>query len=201
MHGGPSGSHDASMDLSQALLIERLRAFVRLKGGYPIPLAGAVYWLALAALGQFVTGKQWVYWAFITSGAIFPLALLFAAITRVNFMKDKTAVSSVLFPAFASMFLFWPIAVAAFWDEVDIAPLALAIGMSIHWPVIGWTYGRTALYTGHALVRAVAVFAIWIALPDQRYTTLPLAVAIVYLLTVALILIEAARLSRRAPIS
>lgn len=185
------------MDLETQLLNERLSAFVRLKGGYPIPLAGAVYWLALAALGWFVTEKQWVFWAFVTSGAIFPLALLFASLTRINFMKDKTAVGSVLFPAFASMFLFWPIAIAAFWDEVDIAPLALAIGMSIHWPVIGWSYGRTAIYTGHAFMRAIAVFAIWIFLPDHRYTTLPLAVAIVYVLTVAVILIEAARLSKR----
>lgn len=185
------------MDLEQQLLKERLAAFVRLKGGYPIPLAGAVYWLSLAGLGQIITGEQWVFWAFVTSGAIFPLALMFAALTRVNFMKDKSVAGSVLFPAFASMFLFWPIAIAAFWDEVDIAPLALAIGMSIHWPVIGWSYGRTAIYTGHAFMRAIAVFAIWILLPDQRYTTLPLAVAIVYLLTVAIILIEAARLSRQ----
>lgn len=185
------------MDLEQQLLKERLAAFVRLKGGYPIPLAGAVYWLSLAGLGQIITGKQWVFWAFVTSGAIFPLALGFAALTRINFMKDKSAAGSVLFPAFASMFLFWPIAIAAFWDEVDIAPLALAIGMSIHWPVIGWSYGRTSIYTGHALVRAIAVFAIWIFLPDQRYTTLPLAVAIVYLLTVAVILLEAARLSKQ----
>ena len=185
------------MDLETLLLKERLAAFVRLKGGYPIRLAGAVYWLGLAALGWFVDGKQWVFWAFVTSGAIFPLALLFASLTRINFMKDKTAVDSVLFPALASMFLFWPIAIAAFWDEVDIAPLALAIGMSIHWPVIGWSYGKTAIYTGHAFARAIAVFAIWILLPDQRYTTLPLAVAIVYLLTVAVILVEAARLSKQ----
>jgi hypothetical protein len=170
---------------------------VRLKGGYPIPLAGAVYWLGLAVLGWYVDGKQWVFWAFVTSGAIFPLALLFAALARNNFMKDKSVVGSVLFPAFASMFLFWPIAIAAFWDAVDIAPLALAIGMSIHWPVIGWSYGQTAIYTGHALVRAIAVFTIWIALPDQRYTTLPLAVALVYLLTVAVILVAAARLSKQ----
>ena len=186
------------MDLERELLSDRLAAFVRLKGGYPIPLAGAVYWLALAGLGHIIAGKQWVFWAFVTSGAIFPLALALGAPTQANFMKDKSAAGSVLFPAFASMFLFWPIAIAAFWDEVDIAPLALAIGMSIHWPVIGWSYGRTAIYTGHALVRAIAVFAIWILLPDQRYTTLPLAVAVVYLLTVAIILLEAARLSRNA---
>jgi hypothetical protein len=185
------------MDLESALLRERLAAFVRLKGGYPIPLAGAAYWLGLAALGYFMTGKAWVIWAFIGSGAIFPLALLFARIARVNFMQDKTAVGSVFFPAFVSMFLFWPMAIAAFWTEVDLAPLILAIGMSIHWPVIGWSYGRTAIYTGHALARAIAVFAVWIAWPQDRYTMIPLVVAAAYLITVAIILVDAARLSKR----
>ena len=189
------------MNLEQDLLRERLAAFVRLKGGYPVPLAGAAYWLWLAALGLYVTGETWTIWAFITSGAIFPLALVFAAITRIDFMKDKSAAGSVLFPAFVSMFLFWPMAIAAFWDAPDLAPLILAIGMSIHWPVIGWSYGRTAIYSGHALVRAIAVFALWIAFPEYRYTALPLAVAVVYLLTVGVILIDAARLSKRTDLA
>ena len=60
----------SAMDLEGALLRERLAAFVRLKGGYPIPLAGAAYWLALYGLGHVMTGERWVFWAFVTSGAI-----------------------------------------------------------------------------------------------------------------------------------
>jgi hypothetical protein len=122
---------------------------------------------------------------------------VFASITRIDFMKDKSAAGSVLFPAFVSMFLFWPMAIVAFWDAPDLVPLIFAIGLSIHWPVIGWSYGRTALYTAHALVRAIAVFAIWIVYDEQRYTLIPLAVAAVYLITVVAILIDAARLSKR----
>jgi len=53
-------------------------------------------------------------------------------------MRDKTAVMDALWPAFVSMLLFWPIAISAYWTYPQLVPLVLAIGMSIHWPVIGW---------------------------------------------------------------
>lgn len=38
--------------------------------------------------------------------------------------------------------------------------------------------------------RAVVVTAIWIALPDARFTLLPLSVAVIYLLTVIVIYVD-----------
>ena len=83
----------------------------------------------------------------------------------------------MLFPAFASMLLFWPIAFAAFGSAVQLVPLILAIGMSIHWPVVGWTYGRTGLYTAHAIARALVCLFIWARMPESRFTLLPLSVS------------------------
>ena len=185
------------MSLHDDLLRERLGAYIRLRGGYPIPLAGAVYWLGLAALGyRMFLPDQWTFIAFVLSGSIFPLALLFSRLLRINFMRDRTAVSDVMFPAFIAMFLFWPMVIAAWWTNVQLVPLILAIGMSLHWPVIGWTYGRTALYTAHAVVRAIVCFLIWWLLPDGRFTLLPLSVAVIYLLTVIAIFIDSRRLAR-----
>jgi hypothetical protein len=62
--------------------------------------------------------------------------------------------------------------------------------------VIGWSYGKTALYTAHALVRAVVVFIIWMWMPQERLWLLPLSVSVIYLLSVAAILFEATRLTR-----
>jgi hypothetical protein len=92
---------------------------------------------------------------------MFPVAMLLARLLRNDFMRDRTAVSDLLFPAFTSMMLFWPIAITAWWTYPPLVPLILGIGMSIHWPVIGWTYGRTAIYTAHAVVRAIACFVLW----------------------------------------
>jgi len=99
-------------------------------------------------------------------------------------MKDRSAVTDVLDPAFIGMLLFWPVAIAAFWNYPALVPLILAIGMSQHWPIVGWSYGKTVLYSAHAIVRALLGFAIWNWLPSGRTTILPLSVALIYVSTV-----------------
>jgi len=182
------------MSLKSDLQQERLSAYRRLRGGYPIPLAGALWWLGAAAVGYYKVPHQlWIFCAFVGSGLIFPMALGLGTIFRSNFMKDRTAVTGVLFPAFLSMLLFWPIAIAAWWTNAELVPLILGIGMSIHWPVIGWSYGRTGIYSAHAVVRAAACFYIWNWMPEDRFTLLPLTVAGIYLVTVLVVLIDSGR--------
>ena len=144
----------------------------------------------LGTMGYFLHSRNlWIFLAFVTSGAIFPLAILFARLFKADFLHDKTAATDVLLPAFASMLLFWPIAISAYWTYPQLVPLVLAIGMSIHWPVIGWLYARTAIYITHAVVRAVACFALWNWWPSSRFTVLPFTVSAIYLLTVWAILV------------
>lgn len=188
-----------TLDLTQALLAEREAAYRRLRGGFPIPLAGATWWLALAALGTTLTPGYWIFVAFVSSGIIFPLALLYARLFGVPFMQDRTAVSSVILPAFVSMLCFWPLAVAAWWHHAPLVPLVLAVGMALHWPVIGWSYARTGLFSAHAVVRAVGGFALWQWMPAHRFTLLPLFVAVVYVATVALILADVRKARAAAP--
>jgi hypothetical protein len=185
------------MDLRGEILKERLASYVRLRGGFPVPLAGATYWAAVGGLGYVVEPSQWVFWSFIASGTIFPLAILYAAIFRNNFLKDTNALGGVLLPAFISMLLFWPMAIAAWWTDAQLVPLVLAVGMSLHWPVIGWSYGRTALFAAHAVVRAIVVFLLWWLMPDGRFTMIPFAVAAIYLVTVVAILIDSGAQTRK----
>ena len=185
---------DRTLALRAQLRAERAAAYTRLRGGYPIPLAGAAWWAALGVGGYLApTPGHWIFGAFVTSGLIFPLALLFARLFRVDFRRDRTAVDDVIVPAFVSMLIFWPIAISAWWSHAALVPLVLAIGMSIHWPVIGWTYDRAALFSAHAVARAVTCFAIWNWLPAHRFTLLPLAVSAIYLVTVAAILVDTRR--------
>lgn len=187
--------------LAAALREDRLASYARLRGGFPIPIAGAIYWLVLAGAGLVLDLRGWMTIAMWGSGLIFPLALALAALFRCDFMRDRTAVSDLLFPTFASMFLFWPMLIAALETAPELGVLVLAIGMSIHWPVIGWSYGRTALFTAHAIMRAVLVFAVWTYLPDARLTVLPATVAGVYLVTVVAILIDSAQVRARRAVA
>lgn len=184
-------------ELRSAVKADRLSSYARLRGGFPIPLAGAVYWAALGAAGYFVDFQTWSLIAFFASGAIFPLALFFSAIFKNDFMKDRTSVGSVLIPAFISMLLFWAFIVAAMRDAQSMIPLLLAVGMSIHWPVIGWTYARTALYSAHAIARAVATLLLWLLFPEERLTWLPLSVSAIYLVTVVIIICDSGNVRTR----
>lgn len=187
--------HDTTDDIDELkarLLADRLASYRRLKGGFPVPLAGAAYWAVLTWAGYTLSVNGWITVAMWGSGLIFPLALLLAKLFRNNFMKDRTASGDVLLPTFIAMLLFWPMLAAAIWTAPQLAPLILAIGMSMHWPVIGWSYGRTALFTSHAVLRTLVAFAIWTWLPDARFTLVPLSVCVIYLVTVAAILVDVA---------
>jgi hypothetical protein len=182
--------------LSQAVYADREASFFRLRGGYPVPLAGAIWWAALGLLGFRVPVHLWILIAFASSGLIFPLAILLARILRNNFLSDRTCVADAQFPALVPMVLFWPIAFAAYPTQPALVPLILAIGLSVAWPVMGWLYGRTALFTTHALVRALVAFILWTWFPSTRFTWLPLSVAIIYLLTIAAVLVTSSESAR-----
>ncbi|WP_427454658.1 DUF7010 family protein [Litorimonas sp. WD9-15] len=187
------------METLKAQLTEhRLAQYIRLSGGAPIPIAGAIYWAALAWVGTFSDLQGWAAIAFPLSGAIFPLALIFAKILKCNFMKDKSAIGDVLLPTLISMLLFWPMLFMAGKSASPelIVPI-LAIGMSLHWPVIGWGYARTTLYTAHAVIRAVVVTYIWFTFPEHMLTLLPLSVALIYIATVIAIYVDVARLKSK----
>jgi hypothetical protein len=186
-------------DLRRTLLVEREATFFRLRGGYPIPLAGAIWWASLGVAGYWLPHhEQWNLLAFAMSGLIFPLAVLLAKVLGNSFMRDRTAIRDLLFPTIGSMAIFWPIAFSAFWSCPELVPLVLAIGMSVAWPVMGWIYGRTALFSAHAVVRAVVCFVIWNWFPRERFTGLPLAVSAIYLVSVVVVFVTSSRRYEKA---
>ncbi len=183
--------------LIEDLRAERLAAYARVRGGYPVPLAGMIYWLGLGVAGHYLALQTWLLLAFATSGVIFPLAVCLSWILRSPFLKDKTALGGLLIPTFIGMLLFWPMAVAAYWTAPGLTPLILAIGLSMHWPVIGWTYARTPLFAAHAIMRAIACFYIWRVMPAAATTLMPFTVAAIYGVTVMVILMDASLVRRR----
>lgn len=184
-------------ELDARLKHARLAAYAEARAGWPVPLAGATYWAVLAWLGTFVSEASWSFSAAILSGAIFPVAIAYAALFRNPFMKVSGPDQGVIFMAMGGMLLFWPIAVAAMWNFNALTPLILAIGMSSHWPVFGWSYGRPVPFLGHVFVRAAAAFTIWQYLPDSRFTLLPAAISGVYLTTVIALYADSGRVAAR----
>jgi hypothetical protein len=178
------------LELKEALQAEREASFFRLRGGYPIPLAGGLWWAGLALMGyRLHSHLQWILLTFYATALIFPLAVLLGRACRVNFMAERTAVSDVIWPAMGSMLLFWPMAFAAFPAYPEMVPLILGVGMSIMWPVVGCVYGRTVLFSAHAVV----CLGLWEWLPSGRFTVLPLAVSAIYLVWVVVLVVASSK--------
>ncbi|MEQ8404460.1 MAG: hypothetical protein RKE49_05130 [Oceanicaulis sp.] len=187
-------------DFDIALDLER-RRYARLAGyGVSLPMAGAVYWAALAGLGLVLGPENWGFAAAAMSGLIFPLGLGLQGVMRSPFMKAKSPLSRPVVWSVLAINLLWPAHIAIILTAPEIAPLSLAIGMALHWPVIGWVYGSN-FGIAHALVRTALVSAVWFALPDARFTVLPAAVALIYAATVIWIVRVRAVGTARAPVT
>ncbi|MGA0560149.1 DUF7010 family protein [Larkinella sp. VNQ87] len=170
------------MNFTELLDRERRHVFISSNGGIALPAAGAIYWLALGVAGFYLRPGLWMLVAFSASGLIFPLGLWLQKPLRANLML-KSPLAGLVGPALLSMMLSWPVTIAASGVHSSLAPLALAIGMSLHWPAIGWLFNCRVCHA-HALVRVLVVTAIWYGFPAERFTAVPLAVALVYVLTV-----------------
>jgi hypothetical protein len=184
------------MDLSETRAVidaERHRNYIAAGGGRALPVAGAIYWIGLAIAGLYLNDRLWCLLAFATSGLIFPLGLLLQRPTHSSAMS-KSAFGMLLFAALFSMLCFWGVTIPLFYEAREFVPLSLGIGMSLHWPVIGWMYGRTVLFSLHTAVRTAAVIALWYLYPLDRFALIPLAIAAIYLLTALAIAIDITRL-------
>ncbi|MFN7055348.1 DUF7010 family protein [Hyphomonas sp.] len=184
-------------ELNERLKQARLESYCRVRGGWPVPLAGGTYWAVLTLLGYTVSDEDWSWMAAMLSGSIFPIALLYGALFRNPFMKEKMPDQGVVFMAMAGMLMFWPAAILAMGANNDLVPLMLAIGMSTHWPVFGWSYGRPVPFLVHMIARGVLVTVIWVALPEARFTLLPLSVALIYLATVIALYVDSGEFRSR----
>lgn len=180
------------MSFAADLNAVRRDLYARAGGGAALPLAGMIYWGALALLAGRVPTETWVMAAYFGSGAIFPLGIALQKPTGSDVLA-KSELSGATFAGLIAMMLVWPITIAGSQGDPSFVPLSLAIGMSLHWPIVGWMYGRTVLYTSHALIRAAAVTGIWFALPDHRFDLIPAAVVGAYAISFLWILIDRPR--------
>jgi hypothetical protein len=180
------------------LQFERLSGLAEAGGGASLPAAGAVYWSALGLAGLFVEPRMWCLVAAFGSAAIFPLGIVLQRPFASRIIGGQGSVLDGVAPlAVLGINLLWPLYLALiFAKEYAFVPLALGLGMTVHWPVIGWLYNSRACFA-HAIVRTIAVSAIWYFVPEQRFIALPFAVAIIYAVTVVWLSAEAAA-ARRA---
>lgn len=177
-----------------ALAMERRRALVATRGLLPVPVAGVALWGGLGIAGFFWTPGTWCLVVLVGSLLATPVAV--AAVRRLaRHLAGATPLATLIPPAMLPVALSLALAAAAYRADPSLVPLVLVVGFACHWPVVGWLLG-TRVYAAHAVVRVLVGVALWLLVPDGRFTVLPLATAGVYAGTVVLVVGAVGRAGR-----
>jgi len=107
----------------------------------------------------------------------------------------KSPLATLILPALLPVALSLGMAIAAFQSDLSLVPLALVIGLASHWPAVGWMYG-TKIHSVHAFARVVIAVAIWFLWLVARFTWLPIAIGVLYVITAVWLLHEVRQLER-----
>ena len=159
----------------------------RSPGIVAFPVAGALYWLGLAIGGVVLTLDTWRIVALIGTAMLVPMAILIARIFKANlFAMDHPLASLGGLPMASVGLPLFALYIVLDGATIHLLPLALAIGTGLHFPIVGWMYG-SRVCAFHPLVRAVLALAVWLILPEGRFTILPLVVVAIYVVTAVLV--------------
>ena len=157
--------------------------FIRRSGGFlSFPLAGITAWTALGLTSLFVPATTALYVMLFATGAIFPLALGFAAATGQQVFQKGNTFASLMGQSVLMVNLLWALHFLLLLRRPDLAPLSLALGLGLHWIVFGWII-QARLGLIHAIVRTTACTAAYLYGGEHRLAAIAAAVVASYLLT------------------
>ena len=171
----------------------RLDLLSRSGGIVAFPVAGALYWLAMGICGYTLDHDSWRIVALIGSAMLFPTAFLLATLFKANiFVRDNPLASLAGLPMATVGLLPFALYIVLDGSAIQLLPLALAIGMSLHFPILGWMYGSRVCAL-HPIVRTASALGVWMIFPGGRFTILPLVVMVIYVITAPLLRAEIVR--------
>src|SRR5215831_13524445 len=119
---------------------ERDRLALLTRKGIGMPMAGMLYWLAVAFLLRQFPQRTALVFSFALTGAVFPVGALLTRLMGGDlFAKSQTLTPLGLLLA-AVQLLYWPIIIVVFNQAPDWTPFALAVLFGSHFLPYAWLY-------------------------------------------------------------
>lgn len=159
--------------------IERREFIARSKRYLAFPAAGACIW-ALIGLTSLFVGKQTALWVLLFgSGAIFPLALAIAQITGQEVFIGNNRFGRLVGQCILMVNLLWAVNIPMVAIAPQLVPLSVAIGLGLHWIVVGWI-NDSCFGLVHSILRTCLCVAAYILFPEHRIFSIAMAVVVTY---------------------
>ena len=153
------------------------------------PIAGLIAWLAVAISGIFFSEKTTALVLFIATGSIVYLGMGISKFTGEDFLdknRPKNTFDRLFFYTVAQAILVYSIAIPFFLEDYTSLPLTVGILTGLMWLPISWIIDHwVGLF--HSLARTASVVALWYLFPSQRFVFIPLAIVIIYVVTIIIL--------------
>ena len=153
------------------------------------PLAGLIAWMLVGISSLFFPDTVTVWVLFIGTGSIVYLALFISKFTGENFLdktKPKNAFDGLFMYTVGQAVLVYAIAIPFFLIDYSSLPLTVGILTGTMWIPFSWII-RHWVGIFHSISRTIVVLGLWYALPDYRFTAIPFAIVLIYILTIVLL--------------
>lgn len=167
-----------------AIDAERARLAMATARGIGMPIAGFFFWIAVAVLVRELPVKQALLWSYISTGAVFPIGVLFTRALGGNLFAKSERLTPLGLLLNATQFFFWPViillgSVAPLW-----VPFVMATLFGSHFLGYAWLYrsrGYAVLSVGVSVLLTTAV----LVARDPLFTLVPVLTAVVYAVAIA----------------
>jgi hypothetical protein len=153
------------------------------------PLAGLIVWLIIGIAGLILPIKSVVWVLFIGTGSIVYLSLFISKFTGENFLdkkKPKNEFDKLFLFTVGQAVLVYSIAIPFFIIDYSSLPMTVGILTGLMWLPFSWIIKH---WVGifHATLRTVLVLILWYGLPEHRFTAIPFAIVLIYIVTMIIL--------------
>jgi hypothetical protein len=155
--------------------------------GYPVFLAGILFWLFVGISSFVVTPKTLVWMYVFGIGAIMPLAILISKLLRINFLSSHNPLSTMAGLVGGVQLFFAPLVIMIVLHQPDWVPFAIGVLAGAHFLPYVWIYdSKVYLFQTIATVFAASFFGI--VFMERSFYIIPFALSTVYGVTLLLLI-------------
>lgn len=153
------------------------------------PIAGLIAWTLVFISGLFFPDTITVWVLFITSGSIVYLAMGISKFTDEDYLdknKPKNTFDKLFFLTVAQAILVYSIAIPFFLENYTSLPLTVGSLTGLMWLPLSWIIDHwIGLF--HSIVRTISILVLWYLFPLDRFTSIPLAIVILYIVSIIIL--------------
>lgn len=158
--------------------------------GYPMFIAGIIFWLLMGVGGLFVPQNVMVWVYLFGIGLVLPLGILVSKVVQVNFLATHNPLSAIGGLVGGIQIFFAPIIILIAYQQPDWIPFVVGVLTGAHFlPYVAIYQSKGYIFQTVATVLAASVIGfVWM---DRAYSLIPFSLIIVYSITLFWLMKEA----------